>query len=74
MITKTFDYLYITARNSIMGRLDSETYTKENEGVIVSIPHISLESAKSAAIDIAAAKGLESSDVVISLNNKELKR
>ena len=69
-----YDYLYITANNSIMGRVDSETYTKENEGRILSIPHKDLGSAKSFAIDLAEKNNLESSDVVISLNNKELKR
>lgn len=71
---KKYDYLYITARNSIMGRLDTETYTKENQGIILSIPHEDLGSAKSLAIDLAEKNGLESSDVIISLNNKELKR
>ena len=70
---KKYDYLYITANNSIMGRRDSETYTKETEGTILSIPSGSLANAKSIAMDLISKYGLEPVDIVISLNNKELK-
>lgn len=68
-----YDYLYITYRNNVMGRFDNETYTKENQGTILSISQPDLETAKSVAYDIAEQRGIDFGDIVISLNNKELR-
>ena len=72
-MTKRFDYLYITARNSIMGRSDSETYTKENQGKILAVAQNCLESARAVAYDLAIDEKLEPTDIIISLNHKELR-
>lgn len=56
-----------------MGRLDANTYTKDNQGKILAISK-SLEDAKSIAFDLIDKFNLEPQDIVVSLKNKELRK
>lgn len=67
-----FDFLYINCDNEVMGRFDRFTYTKDPQGTMI-IQGKDLSEAKQHALAIAKDIGITPSDIIISLNHKELK-
>lgn len=67
-----FDFLYINCDNEVMGRFDRFTYTKDPQGTMI-VQGKDLSEARQHALNIANELGITPSDIVISLNHKELK-